>query len=264
MTRPREEIRYDYPWRLRLSHEGDAGIRVERRGRALRFDPATRPAPDDVVLLTGPGPDRTAGTLDAARANVRPTVVAPDGVIDWLTRHGPVEGGPAPREIDGVQIRSLSYAPPRPGLSGVALSGVNVPALLRTGPATALRNIRARLDTPAAEPHALDLRFPDGARLLHLDLSLHRHTPPDWVDRAATLFAAPEWLIIGNPWGEGDAVLQWLPRFQPRRVLLTDLVNSHRRRAGLPTELITPLRDRLVGIGIETHVFAPQASYRFE
>ena len=47
-------------------------------------------------------------------------------------------------------------------------------------------------------------------------------------------------------------------------MLVTELINSERRELGLPTELVTPLRDRLHTAGIEAHVFATQASYRFE
>ena len=256
MTKIRERIHYDYPYRLRLYHDGEAGIRVERRGRTLLFDPILRPDADAIVLLTSPLAERLAATREAAAAGVRPTVIAPDGVIDWLNEAGRVEGGSAPRTIDGLKIDSLSFTPRRdpPRLS----------ALLRTGPATAIRTITGRMRLPSAEPQILCVTFEDGTRLLHLDLSLHRATSPDWIARAAGMFGAPEWLLIGVPHGEGDALVQWLPRFQPRRVLLTDLVNTQRRRLGQPIELITPLRDRLITAGLETHVFAPQASYRFE
>ena len=53
-------------------------------------------------------------------------------------------------------------------------------------------------------------------------------------------------------------------RFGAKRVLVTELQNSERREVGLPTELVTPTRDKLVAAGIEAHVFATQASYRFE
>ena len=108
-----DRIHYDFPFRLRLVHRENAQISLERKGRWILIDPVERPNPDHIVLLTGPGLDRLKGCWEAAKAGVKPTVVAPDGVIDWLTEAGTVEGGPAPRTVDGVKFECLSYAPLR-------------------------------------------------------------------------------------------------------------------------------------------------------
>jgi hypothetical protein len=84
------------------------------------------------------------------------------------------------------------------------------------------------------------------------------------VARAAARFGNAEWTVVGMAPGDGAAVVQWLPRFGPNRVLFAELVNGERRELGQPTELVTPWRDRLVAGGVETHVFATQTSFRFE
>jgi hypothetical protein len=65
-------------------------------------------------------------------------------------------------------------------------------------------------------------------------------------------------------WGEGEALVRHVAAFGARRVLVAELTNAERREQGLPTALVTPIRDRLVAAGVEAHVFATQTSYRFE
>ena len=132
------------------------------------------------------------------------------------------------------------------------------------GPAKAMRQLAGQIRLPESPPQIVEILFEDGSRLLHLDLSLHRETPSEWLDQVVSQFAEPEWLLVGQPMGEADALLQLLPRFKPRRVLVAELLNTERRRLGLPVELVTLTRDRLLSAGLEAHVFAPQASYRFE
>ncbi len=251
-------VSYDYPYRLRFSHHGRAEIRVERKGRRIVFDPVERPTPDDLVVLTGPAADRQRGVVEALRAGVRPTVIAPGSLREMLSKEGPMEGYSTPIELDGVRFASLGYVP-SPSRPGDAL---RLP--LAAGPLTALRAFSERVRQPEAEPHIMQLTFPDGTRLLHLDLSLHRETTAEWVEQAREHYASPDWLIVGCPYGERAAVQKWLPRFSPARTLVAELVNTERKSLGLPTELVTPLRDQLVGLGLEVHVFAPQSGYRFE
>lgn len=251
----KERIHYDYPYRLRIVHHGTAGLRIERKGRWILVDPTDRPTTDNIVVLTGPGADRVKGAWEAAKAGVKPTVVASAPVMEWLREAGPVEGEPPPQRIDGVTVEALSYTPPRSSTMG---------ELLRMGPATAVRQLSSRARLATAEPQVICLQFEDGSRLLHLDLSLHRDTPPAWLEEAVTRFGGADWVMVGCTYGEAEAVVRLLPRFSPKKVLLTELVNTERKRLGLPIELVTPTRDRLVGAGLETHVFAPHASYRFE
>lgn len=206
------------------------------------------PAAEDIVVVTGP--TRVRGILAALDAGVRPTVVAPEPVFDWLVRHGVNDGGPVPRSIDGVGFDAMNYAP----------AHARVTDRLRG----AMRRLRERERPPACEPQILELTFPDHLRLVHLDLSLHAGVDEAWVTRAAARFGNPDLLLLGLPHGEGSAVLRLLPRFGPNRVLLAEMTNDERREAGLPTELVTPTRDELVRHGLDVHVFATQASFRFE
>lgn len=254
-------VQHDFGFRLRLEHPDRAELRLLRVGRALIFDPDSPPEVDDIVVLTGSGEDRTRALRAALVAGRRHTVVAPPGLWAELSAAAG-DGGASAWSGDGVTLRSLAYEPPveaRPSLLGA-------PAALARGPRTLVRSLVPR--SPPREAVVWEVAFADGTRLVHLDLALHAGTPEAWVERAVAAFGGAEWLVVGCPYGEGDALLRWLPRFcdeaKPTRVLLADLVNTTRRERGLPTELITPLRDRLLAAGLQTHVFATQASFRFE
>lgn len=255
-------VQHDFGYRLRLEHPDRAELRLLRVGRAVIFDPDGPPELDDIVVLTGSGEDRTRALRAALGAGRRHTVVAPPGLWSELSAAGAGDGGAGEWSGDGLHLRSMAYDPPaeaRPSLLGA-------PAALARGPRTLVRSLVPR--PPPREAAVWEVGFADGTRLVHLDLALHAGTDEAWVHRAVAAFGGPEWLLIGCPYGEGDALLRWLPRFcdeaKPTRVLLTDLVNTARRERGLPTELITPLRDRLLAAGLQTHVFATQASFRFE
>lgn len=245
-------VAYDYPYRLKIEHADFAELRLSRRGRPIVFDPAVPPSTDDLVILTGPGPDRLRATADAVRAGVRPTVLAAPEIAAWLRGLGPVEAvPPTATQLDDLGVRWLDYTP--------------LPREARPfRPVAALRALRERTSWPEASPRVWQLTFPDGARLLHLDLALHRGASPAWLEDAVAAFANPEWILVGCAYGEGAAVQAALPRFGGRRVLVVEINNAERRALGLPIELVTPLRDKLVDVGVEAHVFATQASYRFE
>lgn len=242
------KVSYDYPYRLHVEHGESAELRLSRRGRSILVDPLGPPGDDDIVLITGPGADRVRGVAEAVRAGRAPEVVAPEGVLAWLEGQGRVRRGA--EVIDGVRFEGLPYEPPAPGR--------------RVGlrPLSAIRALRTR--GPDGPPSAWQLTFPDGARMVLLDVALHAGTPEAWVDRAVERFGGAEWVICGVPFGEGAAVERLVGRFAATRVLLADLVNSERRAQGLPVELVTPVRDRVMAQGVEAHVFATQTSYRFE
>ena len=235
---------------------------MERRGRTIVFDPVAEPDEGDIVVLTGPAHTRLRGTVAALKKGRTLTVVASDPVIDYLGKHGTLDGGPPPRTIDGVKFDGCLYAPAAPHI-GVRDQLVQA-GVAASRPRATLRRLTEQARGPGGEPWIVEITFPDGARLLHLDLSLHARADEAWVARAAARFGNAEWTVCGIPWAEGAAVFQLLPRFGPNRVLLSDVLNGERREMGLPTELITPWRDRLQGSGVETHVFATQTSFRFE
>lgn len=226
------------------------------------FDPVTTPEEADIVVLTGPSPTRLRGTLAALKQGRTLTVVAPDSIFEYLGRHGKVIGGPAPRQIEDLGIDGMLYAPPSPNLG--ALAPFQRASVAAARPAAALRRLAEQARGASGEPWIVELKFGDGSRLLHLDLALHQRADDQWVSRAAARFGNPEWIVVGAAHGEGPGLLRWLPRFGPNRVLLAELVNSERRELGQATELVTPWRDRLVGAGIDAHVFATQTSFRFE
>ena len=82
-----------FQWKLRLVHEGQAGVILERPGRRIRFDPVTPPEPDDIVVLTGAdpfAPERAIGFHTVVRGHGR-------GNVDT--------------EIDGVRFEGVTYNP---------------------------------------------------------------------------------------------------------------------------------------------------------
>jgi hypothetical protein len=257
-----QRFHHDYPYRMKLQHPDFAELRIERKGRWIRIDPASAPEPGEIVVLTSLAAARADATRAALRAGVRLTVVSSPDVLGELRAVGPFEGVDAPAEIDGVGIRLHAYDAPRP--TRVPAPARLKASLLGADPVGTLRRAVRRTSVDPVTPHVVEVRFEDGARLLHADLSLHADTSEAWVDDALARFGNPEWMIVGQPWQQADAVARLAPRFGARRVLVTELINSERRHEGLPTELVTPLRDRLVAAGVEAHVFATQTSYRFE
>jgi hypothetical protein len=234
---------------------------MERPGRTIRVDPVDPPGEDDIVVLTAATPARSGGAEAALRAGRRLTLAGPDALVEAFAKLGRVDRVAPGSTVDGVRIELLPYtaAPiPRP------LTHFLRASVAGARPAAALRRIAAASKLPACDPVIAQFTFPDGARFLHLDCALHAGTAESWLADAATRFGNAEWTLAGVPFGEGAAVCQKLPRFGPNRVLLAELVNAERRDLGLPTELVTPWRDRLVAQSIECHVFATQTSVRFE
>ena len=257
----KERVHHDYPYRLKLVHPDGAELRLERKGRWFRIDPAEAPAPNEVVVLTGSSPERVSVTAQALRDGASLTIVAAEPLLAFLKGIGSVEGYPFPSTVDGVPIDALPYVPVR----GVKpLSSFWMGSIRRPRPGNALRHLMERARLPEVEPCVLQFTFEDGARLVHLDLSLHRETAETWVDAAVARFGNPEWLVVGCPYGEAESVARHVARFAAKRVLVAEIINTSRRALGLPTELVTPLRDHLVTAGVEAHVFGTQTSFRFE
>lgn len=252
------KVQHDFLWRLRLTHPDRAEVRVEWAGRPVVFDPVEVQR-GDLVVLTSAEPDRTRGTAAAVAAGLAPDVVADPALLEHLKAQGALgsascSGG----TIDGLTLRAVPY----PALTGVR----PLPERLRAGalrPRAALDSLRARAGRPDVAPRVWELTLPDGGRLVHADLCLHRDTPAAFFDSVQALRGA-DWLLIGCPYGESDAVAAHAHRLGGKQVLVTELVNGERRARGLPCEGVTLLRDRLHAAGLAAHVFATQASYRFE
>jgi hypothetical protein len=250
-----------YPWRLRIEHEGRNALRLERPGRTLRFDPLVPPRPDDIVALSWNWPEHLEGTARAVEAGERPTVLAHEHTLAWLSERGPIDGLLAPVEVDGLRLEQLPYTP-IPWATPTEALHKAASALRR--PDRAVRRLLRKRGLPDVAPVITHVRFPDGAGLLHLNLSLHRDTPAAWLDEVVARFGSPEWLIVGVDHGHGDAVLELLPRLGARFVILTDLLAETRRELGLPVELLTPLGDRATARGLDAYIFVSGAGLRFE
>lgn len=252
------KVQYDYPYRLKLEHADRAEVRLHRSGRCIVFDP-TEVKEGDIVVLTGPAPDRIRATAEAVKLGHRPTVLASEEILAWLRGVGAVDEPTG--EVDGVTFESLPYTPASTARPMPQRVMAHMGALK---PVATFRHLRERATLPTSSPCAWQLTFPDGSRLVHLDLALHRGQEATWKEQAAARFGGADWLVIGSAYGESEGVANSLGAFGARHVLLSDLVNGERRALGLPTELVTPLRDRLVASGVEAHVFATQTSFRFE
>ncbi len=251
----------DYPWRLRIEHEGAMSLRLDRRGRPIRIDPNTPPGPNEVVILTGVWPEHLDATREAVRSGSRPTVVAPEPVLQWLSTEGELDGHPLGASLDGLTIEQRPYTPIPYVTPKEAIYKVQS-ALLR--PDRAARRLLRRAELPKAPPVVTRITLGDGATLVHAALSIHSTTPDDWFDRLATDWAAPEWLILGVDHGHGAAVVSRVGRLAAKHILVTDFLSEMRRRLGFPTELLTPVRDRMVEAGLPADVFVSGAGLRYE
>jgi len=250
-----------YPWRLRLAHEGDLSLRLERRGRSIRFDPREAPAAHDIVILTWNWPEHLDATAAAVASGTNPTVVAARPTLDWLASKGSVQGHDQEVELDGVKIRIRGYTPIPFATAPEAVRKVG--AGLKS-PAQAAKRLLRRARAPRSEPLVVELTFPDGSRLVHLNHALHGDTPPGWLDQAVDDFRGADWLVSGVDFEEYEAFASRIGRFEPKMLLVTALSGEVRRAVGMPTKLLTPLVDELAAQGLDAYVFPSHATFRFE
>ena len=248
-------------FRLRLSHDGAAALRVEHAGGTLRFDPLVAPEEGEICVLTWNETERLQGVLEAVKAGRRPIVMAQESILAWLGGFGEVEGREPTGENGGLTIGSAGYTPvpyatPAEGLRKLKSA--------LTNPVRAVSRLRKRAQLPDCEPSIFQLQLPTGERLLHLNCSLHRWTDSAWLEEQAERFGKADWTIVGVDYEECDAVCELIGYFSPQTLLVTDLVNDVRTRLGLPIELITPTVDRLREDGFNAHVFSTESSFRFE
>ena len=251
----------DFPWRLRIEHEGGVSIRLERKGRNVRFDPLAPPQKDDIVILTGTWPEHLEATAEAVRNGVEPTVIAQEPVLEWLRTKGDLIGFSDVSEVDGLRISMRSYTP-LPFMEGAEAVRKVGSALLR--PDRAVRRLAKRAAMPRAEPQAVRIEFEDGSSLVHLGLSLHGGCPDAWLAEISREWEGAEWLMVGVDYGEETPFLAQVGRMNAQRILVVDLLGSIRRRLGLPTSLLTPVVDQAQDLGLEAYVFATKVTLRFE
>ena len=252
---------HDFPWRLRLEHEGFASLCVQRRGRRIRFDPVVPPDGDDIVILTRAWPEHLDATAESLAAGARPTVIAEPEVLSWLSRRGDIDAHRAPVTLDGVSIETLTYTPIPYAEGAEAIRKVKS-ALMR--PDRAVLRLARRARQPRAAPVVVQVTMPDGGRLLHLNLSLHDGTPGAWLEEASARFGGADWIVAGIDYGHDEAMLDRIQRFGDGRVMFTDLLNDSRQSVGMPVNLLTPACDRAITRGVDAHLFVGGAGMRFE
>lgn len=251
-----------FPWRLRLTHQGHSAVTVEWAGRTFRFDPHSAPGPDDQIILTWHECERAEGTLSAIRAGANPRVIAVPALRMWLHEAGDcLDATPGGKVDKDVLVEAMEYQP-IPYATPVEFARKTKAALLN--PLMAARRLKGRVGLPEANPMVVQITFPDGGRLLHLNCALHQDTPSDWLDKAVQRFKGADWVVVGVDFGEDDAVLQRIARFEAKHLLVTDLVNDTRQAIGLPTNILTPTVDALCDQGIDAVPFVQGASYRYE
>ena len=249
-----------YPWRLKLVHEGRRYIRVERKGRFFAFEPDS--AFHEVGILLGAEQERVSGLVRTAQSG-RGEVVLSEQVAQGLGSLNGITMHCFPVTVDGVLFEGMSYSPL---LQPDRASGVLRMRHAIKSPRKAAKRWRENGESPNSEAltSVVQLTLPDGGRLVHLDLSLHQETPDEWIKEAQERFKGADWLICGVEYGQDDSVLAHIKGFESKVVLLADLVNEQREAQGLPTNLLTPTVDALVEQGISAHPFPPKSSFRFE
>jgi len=248
-----------FPYRLRISHEGRAGVRLERPGRHFCINPSNPLQPGEISVITWQWPEHLRATAEAVRSGLRPTVIAPRPVLDWLATQGEFER--AGDVIDGVEVVLVPYQPIPPL---TLIEAVYKARAAATNPRRVLSRLRQKRGLPHCEPQVAIFSFSDGKKLVHLNLALHANTPESWLSEHHEKLSGAEWLLVGMDHGEEAAVLARIGAFCPNLVLFTDLIGETRRWLGMPTTLLTPTVDRAVTQGLNAHAFVSQASFRFE
>lgn len=252
---------------VRILHDGFSALRfVDDDERFFLVDPADDARYDDVrgdhavaiVLSGGPWAERYGGAVQLARAGRRPTVIASRPVLDWLANHGEIVAHEPPATFPGAAVEAMPYAPyePKRGTRDRLRAAIRRPKF-------ALGRLQRRFELPDTPPLAWRLRVAHDHVIVHLGLGLHPGADAGFLDRARA-WCDGAVVIAGYPHGEGAAFIEHIRALRPKRLLLMDQTNDVRRQAGLDTELVTPVRDALVGLGIDTHPYVSGVSVRFE
>lgn len=251
---------------MRILHDGHAGLRfIDDEERFYLVDPFDASFWADVkgrtasgiFLSGGPWVDRLTGARAILASGARPVVVAEPSLAGWLgdvEAHDPDQG-----RVAGIGYLSWAYEPPVETTRGV---GDKLRAAVRN-PRWALGRLGARRAVPVSKPRCWRFDVDHGHRIVHLGLALHAGTSDAFVaDAAARCEGAV--VIAGYLPGDADAFVRQVLAIRPARLLLIDVVNDLRRDAGLPIEIVTPTRDRILEEGIDAHPFVSGVSVRFE
>lgn len=111
--------------------------------------------------------------------------------------------------------------------------------------------------------NAVQLRFSDGRRLVHLGKALSSTVGSDWIDEAVRRFGGADWYLIGVPGVEPPSFLERLGRFGDGHWLVLDLSKSHLLKRFEREARIAPLVDRACAAGLSATSMAQRVSVRF-
>lgn len=249
------------PTSLRIVHTGCAGLRLELGGgTVLAIDPATDPGPVDAILVTWNERERLQGALEAVRSGRAPRVAGQPDVLAWLAREGSMEFHDLAAPLVGIGLQAQTYRPVPYATPAEAMRKVRSGVL---DPLRAARRLATRARLPTAPPLVLRLTLPDSRVLVHMNCALHRDTPQAWLEDISTDWGGADWLVTSWDFGEGAAFEAHIQRLDPRRLLITDLVNEVRLGLGLPVDTRSLVADRLAARGLPVLVLAARTSLRF-
>lgn len=264
----------NYPWLLKLVHEGGSTIRVERDGCFFCFNPTNDFQGVSVVI--GHEARSLAGVRQTISYGTRPKVVCNSDIAGVLEAEGAIELQDTTKFIHGLEVDIVNYTPcepkvikfPRlPSPSAVKRRAKN--RVLRmtealSEPSKTVKNIINNAPKKHPSPAIVELKLPSGERLLHLNLSLHGSADTTWIKQAQERFSGADWVVFGTDWGQESGLFSHLKGFNGKRYIFADLVNDSRKKQGLPINTMTPVADKLIDQGLKVHLFPPQASLRFE
>ena len=194
-------------------------------------------------------------------------VIAAQEILDWLHSFGSFEGHADRYEKNGLCIQLTPYEAFPPWIFPETLERFRV---LFRHPRTSLLRLFRQSKTPNSMPRVAEVIFPSGAKLVHLNLSLHRKQQESWLQAYTKKCGSINWMITGIDYNQTETFIQNLSFFNSPLILVTDLLSDSRKSLGLPTQWLTPIVDRLLDIfqtqqsEQQAFVFAPHASFRFD
>lgn len=254
-------------WKLRMEHKGFSHIWLSWRKGNIHFDPTESPSEEDIVVLLWTWPERIMQTAKEIASGKKLVVIAAQEVLDWLRSFGSFDGYADRYEKNGLSIQLTPYESFPAWIFPETLERFR--ALFRH-PKTSLSRLVQKRKTPHSMPRVAEVTFPSGAKLVHLNLSLHRKQQESWLQAYAKKCGSVNWMITGIDYNQTESFVQNLSFFNSPLILVADLLSDSRKTLGLPTQWLTPVVDRLLDIfqtqqsEQQAFVFAPHASFRFE
>ena len=254
-------------WKLRMEHQGFSHLWLSWTNGNIHFDPNTALQDGAIVILLWSWPERIMQTAREIEKGTQLIVVAAQEILDWLDNFGSFEGHADQYIGNGLSIRLTPYeAFP----AWIFPEGMERFRILFRHPKTSLIRLFQKKGLPISMPRSAELVFPSGAKLVHLNLSLHRKQQESWLQAYAKQCGDINWLVTGIDYNQTEMFIQNLSFFNSPLILVTDLLSDSRKSLGLPTQWLTPIVDQLLDIfttqksAKQAFVFAPHASFRFD